>query len=90
MNLFHNNKKGEPVNSLEPTHKKPGLREQLYEFWLMNNLGIGLLIVTICISVLLIMIGYAAGTGHLHMLSTESNNYEHMSQIVTCYGGGLL
>lgn len=87
MNLF-NKKRHEPVR-LEPTHKKMGLREKAYEFWLMNNLGIGLIIVTICISILLIMIGYAAGTGHIHMFSTEANRYEHMNQIILCYGGML-
>lgn len=85
MNLF--NKTRGPAR-LEPTHNKPGLKEQCIEFWLMNNLGIGLLIVTICISILLIMVGYAAGTGHLHCLSTEANQYEHLNQIVTFYGWG--
>lgn len=89
MNIL-NKKNCVPVNSLEPTHKKPGLREQLYEFWLMNNLGIGLLIVTICISILIFMGGYAAATGHIHIFSTEANQYEHLIQIVTFYGGGLL
>lgn len=86
MNLF--NKTPAPAR-LEPTHNKPGLKEQCREFWLMNNLGIGLLIVIICISIILIMIGYAAGTGHLHFLSTEANRYEHLNQIVL-YSGGLL
>lgn len=83
MSIFNNNQP-EPAR-LEPTHKKPGLREKAYEFWLMNNLGIGLIIVTICISILLIMIGYAAGTGHI--FSSEANRYEHMNQIVLYFGG---
>ena len=39
----------------------------------------------ICISILLIMIGYAAGTGHI--FSSEANRYEHMNQIVLYFGG---
>ncbi len=88
MNLF-NKKRHEPVR-LEPTHKKPGLTEQCMEFWLTNQNIIGLFVVIICISILLIMIGYAAGTGHIHMFSTEANRYEHMNQIILFYGGGLL
>lgn len=85
MNLF-NKKRHEPVR-LEPTHKKPGFTEQCMEFWLTNQNIIGLFVVIICISILLIMIGYAAGTGHIHMFSTEANRYEHMNQIILCYGG---
>ena len=87
MNLF-NKKRHEPVR-LEPTHKKLGFTEQCMEFWLTNQNIIGLFVVIICISILLIMIGYAAGTGHLHMFSTEANRYEHMNQIILCYGGML-
>ena len=87
MNLS-NNKSG-PAR-LEPTHKKPGLREQAREFWLTNQNLIGLFIVIICISIILIMIGYAAATGHFHFMSTEANQYEHLNQIVTYYGGWYL
>ena len=76
MSLFQKQK---PVPSL---HKKLTRKEQLEEFWLTNQGLIGLLIVIICISIILIMVGYAAGSGHMHFLSTEANTYEHLDQIV--------
>lgn len=88
MNIF-NKKQPEPAR-LEPTPEKHGVMEQCMEFWLTNQHIIGLFVVIICISVLLIMVGYAAGTGHIHFLSTEANQYEHMNQIILFYGGGLL
>ena len=88
MNIF-NKKQPEPAR-LEPTPEKQGVMEQCMEFWLTNQHIIGLFVVIICISVLLIMVGYAAGTGHIRIFSTEANNYEHLTQIVTYYGGELL
>ena len=76
MSLFQKQK---PVPRL---HKKLTRKEQLEEFWLTNQGLIGLLIVIICISIILIMVGYAAGSGHMHFLSTEANTYEHLDQIV--------
>lgn len=87
MNLF--NKKQQPVR-LEPTHKKPGILEQCLEFWLNNQYGIVLFTIAVMIITLLCMVGYAAGTGHIHFLSTEANQYEHLNQIILFYGGGLL
>lgn len=87
MNLF--NKKQGPAR-LEPTHKKPGILEQCWEFWLNNQYGIVLFTIAVMIITLLCMMGYAAGTGHIHFLSTEANQYEHLNQIILFYGGGLL
>lgn len=87
MNLF--NKKQQPVR-LEPTHKKYGMIDYAKQFWVNNHNGIVLLTLAVMIIILLFMIGYAAGTGHIHFLSTEANKYEHMNQIILCYGGGLL
>ncbi len=86
MNLF--NKQHGPAR-LEPTHKKPGILEQCWEFWLNNQYGIVLFTIAVMIITLLCMMGYAAGTGHIHFLSTEANQYEHLNQILF-YGGGLL
>ena len=69
----------QPVPSL---HKKLTWKEQAQEFWLTNQGLIGLLIVIIFISIILIMVGYAAGSGHIHFFSTEANTYEHLDQIV--------
>ena len=80
MNPFNKNK---PVHSL---HKEVSFEEQLNEFWTNNQAIFGLLIVMICISVLIIMLGYASASGHLHLLSTEANRYEHLNQIVLCIG----
>ena len=62
----------------EPTHKKPGLRE----FWDRNKNTIGAAIIFCCIILLLIMVGYAVSTGHLHMFSTEANIHEHLAEVV--------
>lgn len=70
------------LNKVEPTHRKWTTTDTFKDFWMMNKPLIGLLIVIICISILLFMMGYAAATGHLHFLSTEANNYEHLNQIV--------
>lgn len=65
-------------------HKKLTMKEQLQEFYLTNQNLIGLLVIIICISILVFMIGYAFATGHIHALSSEANTYEHMEQIVLC------
>ena len=72
-------RKQKPIPSL---HKTLSFREEAYEFWLTNQGLIGLLIVIICISILIFMIGYAAANGHIHMISSEANTYEHMEEIV--------
>ena len=87
MNIFNNNQH-EPAR-LEPTHKKPGILEQCLEFWLNNQYGIVLFTIAVMIIILLFMICYAAGTGHIHFLSTEANRYEHMNQIIF-YAGGVI
>ena len=84
MNIIRKNK---PVHNL---HKKLSWREQVEEFWLSNQGLLILLLLIVCISILLLMIGYAFASGHIHFLSSEANNYEHLEQIVLCYGGGFL
>lgn len=84
MNLFKRNK---PVPDL---HKKLSRQERLEEFYLTNQGLIGLIIIVICIGILVYLIGYAFATGHLHGLSTEANNYEHLNQIVLCTKGVII
>ena len=78
----------EPVR-LDPTHTKPGVKEQSYDFWLTHQNTIVISIILFFIFILLVMMGYAAATGHMHFLSSEANTYEHMNQIVL-YTGGVL
>ena len=67
----------------EPTHKKYSLFDYAKQFWNDNHNGIVLLTIAVMLIILLFMICYATGTGHFHMFSTEANNYEHLTQIVT-------
>lgn len=92
INIFKRkvNQAKHPLSPAEPTHRVWSLFDELMDLWVCNKTAIGLLIVSICISLLIFMIGYAAGTGHLHFLSTEQNNYEHLTEIVTFYGGRLI
>ena len=71
-----------PLSPAEPTHRRWTIIDELEDLWVCNKNGIGLLIVTICISILLIMIGYAFANGNIHFLSTEANLYEHLEQVV--------
>ena len=71
-----------PLSPAEPTHRKWTSYDELHDLWVCNKTAIGLVIIAICISILIFMMGYAAATGHLHFLSTEANNYEHLNQIV--------
>ena len=77
MNIFNR-------KSVPDLHKKLTIKEKIEEFWLTNQTLIGLLVTIICISILVFMIGYAAATGHIHFLSSEANNYEHLNEIVLC------
>lgn len=85
MSIFRKNK----VPSL---HKKLTLQERLYEFWLTNQGLIVLIIIIFCISILIFMIGFAAASKgiNIHSISSDANRYEHLNEIVTCYGGRLL
>lgn len=76
MNIFHNEK---PVHDLR---KKLTFEEKLQRFWSKNKSTIGLILVIICISILIILACYAVATGHMHMLSTEANVYEHMADVI--------
>ncbi|MBR0059142.1 MAG: hypothetical protein IJP99_07405 [Methanobrevibacter sp.] len=91
MNIFHKKIKQAkyPLTPAEPTHRAWTIYDELKDLWIGNNAAIGLLIISICIIILLSMMGYAFANGHLHVLSTESNVYEHLDQIVTT-GGVIL
>ena len=82
-------RKNKPVPSL---HKKLTLQERLYEFWLTNQGLIVGLIIIVCISILIFMIGLAAASKgmNIHSMSSDANRYEHLNEIVTCYGGRYL
>lgn len=84
INLFKKNinQAKHPLSPAEPTHRKWTIYDELEDIWTCNKTAIGLLIVAICISILIFMIGYAAATGHLHFLSTEANVYEHLSEVI--------
>ena len=84
MSLFQKKNTNNAVR-LEPSHKKPGFQAQCMEFWLTNHNLIVLTVLTIFILVLVFMVGYAFAM-HFHGMSTEANNYEHLTEIVTCYG----
>lgn len=76
MNIFHNEK---PVHDLR---KKLTFEEKLQRFWSKNKSTIGLILVIICISILIILACSAVATGHMHMLSTEANVYEHIADVI--------
>jgi len=84
------NKAKYPLSPAEPTHRKWTIIDEILDFWLTNKPLIGIIIVLCCICILVYMLGVASATGHIHFLSTEANTYEHMEQIVLCYGGGFL
>lgn len=76
MNIFHKTK---PVHDLR---KQLTFEEKLQKFWCKHKPTIGLILVIICISLLIILVCYAVATGHMHMLSTEANVYEHMADVI--------
>lgn len=76
MNIFHKTK---PVHDLR---KQLTFEEKLQKFWCKHKPTIGLILVIICISLLIILVCYAVATGHMHMLSTEANVYEHMAEVI--------
>lgn len=70
------------LNKVEPTHRKWTSKDTFIDLW-GNNKGLfGVIIVLICISILVFMMGYAAATGHIHFLSTEANVYEHLVEVI--------
>ena len=69
------------LRKVEPTHRKWTFQDTVIVFWEANKTMIGLLVIIICISILLGMMGYAAAT-RIHFLSTEANVYEHLNQVV--------
>jgi len=76
MNIFHKTK---PVHDLR---KQLTFEEKLQKFWCKHKPTIGLILVIICISLLIILVCYAVATGHMHMLSTEANVYEHIADVI--------
>ena len=82
MSIFDKNKAKYPLSPAEPTHRHWTFIDELEDLWICNKTSIGLLIVTICISILLFMMGYAFANGHMHFLSTEANLYEHLDRVV--------
>lgn len=81
-----NFRKKKPVH---PLHREWTWKDEVLDFWLTNKPLVGIIIVLTCICILAYILGVASATGHLHVLSTESNTYEHMEQIVLCYSGGI-
>lgn len=82
-NIFRKNK---PVH---PLHREWTWKDEVKDFWLTNKFLCGIIIVLCCICILAYILGMAAATGHVHVISSEANTYEHMEQIVLCYGGGI-
>lgn len=76
-------RKNKPVH---PLHRQWTWRDEVKDFWLMNKPLIGILLVLACICILIYMLGLAAGTGHIHALSSDANRYEHMEEIVLYTG----
>lgn len=87
INIFKRkvNQAKHPLSPAEPTHRHWTVFDEIMDLWVCNKTAIGLLIVSICISLLIFMIGYAAGTGHFRMFSTPENIYEHLAQVVLYY-----
>ncbi|WP_296796304.1 hypothetical protein [uncultured Methanobrevibacter sp.] len=79
-----------PLTPVEPTHRVWTIFDELEDLWVCNKTAIGIVIIAVCCGILIFMMGYAAATGHIHMFSTEANQYEHLNQIILFYGGGLL
>ena len=80
------------MNNAKPVrlHKKVTFEDKAEAFWNEYKGIIGLLIVTFCIGVLIVLILMAttkSGISFGHVVSSDANRYEHMNQIVTFYGG---
>ncbi|MBR1748233.1 MAG: hypothetical protein IJ743_00390 [Bacilli bacterium] len=71
-----------PLSKVEPTHRKWTILDTIEDLWLTNKGLFGVIIVLVCVSILMYLIGYAAATGHIHLLSTEANVYEHLSEVI--------
>ena len=71
-----------PLTPVEPTHRHWTVFDTLKDFWSNNQSLIGVIIVLVCVSILMYLIGFAAATGHIHLLSTEANVYEHLSEVI--------
>lgn len=69
MSIFNKNKSPARLNKVEPTHHKWASKDTLIDLWETNK-GF------------LVMMGYAAATGHIHFLSTEANVYEHLVEVI--------
>lgn len=82
MSIFNKNKSPARLNKVEPTHHKWASKDTLIDLWETNKGLFGVIIVLLCISILLVMMGYAAATGHIHFLSTEANVYEHLVEVI--------
>ena len=67
---------------VEPTHRKWTLWDTIEDLWITNKGLFGIIIVLVCISILMYLIGYAAATGHIHIISTEANVYEHLTEVI--------
>lgn len=84
------NKAKYPLSPAEPTHRKWTSYDELHDLWVCNKTAIGIVIIAVCCGILIFMMGYAAASkGLLHIVSTEQNNYEHLTEIVTFYGGRI-
>lgn len=71
----------------EPTHKKFSIIDYAKQFWVNNQNGIVLLTLAVMLIILFSMIGFAVDMGHIpqlniHLLSTEANVYEHLSEVI--------
>lgn len=84
MNIFHKKIKQAkyPLTPAEPTHRAWTSKDTLIDLWETNKGLFGVIIVLLYISILLVMMGYAAATGHMHFLSTEANVYEHLVEVI--------
>lgn len=82
--MIHFRKKNQAKYPLTPA--EPSFYDVLKEFVEAYKPAIGVIIVVACIIILMMLFYQAATTGHLHMLSSEANQYEHMTQIIF-YGG---
>lgn len=82
MNPFHKKQTPARLNKVEPTHYKWTFSDTAKDFWNNNQLLIGILIVLVCILILSMLISFAAATGHIHLISSEANVYEHLYQVI--------
>lgn len=71
-----------PLAPVEPTHRRWISLDTVEDFWNTNQGLFGVIIVLVCVSILMYLIGFAAASGHLHMFSTEANVYEHLVEVI--------